>query len=277
MRSAIFSVILLCISIFSAAGLMQARTVNVYRNDKTFNQFRLADSISLTHSLDSIPTILTSDSVSIPLASIDSIVLRTVDVPVLRFSFPERPELTWVPDKDNYISAILSVEGNGMVESLDSLPLTVKGRGNSTWWFPKKPMRLKFKSKTSLCEMTKAKSYVLLADCMDASLMHNAIAFWVAKRIGLEFSNDFIPCHVYVNDTYAGAYLLTHKIGINKASVNIDESKGALFELSTEFDEDFQFRSAVFDLPLMIKDPDLSDLVAEMTESDFETYKPADP
>lgn len=269
------SVVLACISIFSIVGLLQARTVNVYRNDNTFNQFRLSDSITLTHRLDSELALLSPDSISIPLATVDSIVMRTVDVPVLRFTFPERPELTWVPDKDNYISAILNVEGNGMVESADSLSLMVKGRGNSTWWFPKKPMRLKFKSKTSLCDMTKAKSYVLLADCMDASLMHNAIAFWVAKRIGIEFGNEFVPCHVYVNDKYAGAYLLTHKIGINKASVNIDDTKGVLIELSTEFDEDYQFHSAKYELPLMIKDPDLSELVGEMTEQDFLEYLPS--
>ena len=28
-----------------------------------------------------------------------------------------------------------------------------------------------------------------------------------------------------------------------------------LFELSTEFDEPYQFRSAVYDLPVMVKDP----------------------
>ena len=43
--------------------------------------------------------------------------------------------------------------------------------------------------------------------------------------------------------------MLTEKIGINGASVDIDETTGILFELDTNYDEEFKFYSKRFGLP----------------------------
>ncbi|MDE5773510.1 MAG: CotH kinase family protein [Muribaculaceae bacterium] len=240
-----------------------ANNVYVYRNDNVFNQFSTCDSTVISHKYHDAGVSLCNDRDTIPVEVIDSIVIRRIDIPVLRFTFPDHPELSWVKDKENYISAVLDIDGNGMTESADSLQLSVKGRGNSSWWFPKKPMRLKFSKKISICGFAKAKSYVLLADCVDPTLMHNATALWLAQQMGVDYVNSFMPCHVYVNGKYAGAYLLTEKISINKASVDIDDSKGVLIEMSNEYDEEYKFHSALYEMPVMIKDPDLSEIAAE--------------
>ncbi|MDE6497482.1 MAG: CotH kinase family protein [Muribaculaceae bacterium] len=252
---------IICIAtVATSLAAVQARNVYVYRNDGKFDHRSTDNEILLTHSLSAADSLLMLDGDAVPLGAVDSIVVRHTDVPVLRFTFPDNPDATWVTDKENYIAATLDIEGNGMAESQNGLSLSVKGRGNSSWSFPKKPMRLKFGSKTSICGFTKAKSYVLLADFLDPSLMRNAAALWIARRMGVKYSNSFMPCHVYVNDRYAGAYLLTEKIGINKASVDIDEDTGVLIEMSTEYDEPYKFRSAIYNLPVMIKDPDFAEL-----------------
>lgn len=241
---------------------LNAEKTYIYRNDGGFNQIPSGDDVRLVHRIVGTDSFLEFGTERIPLNAIDSIAIRQSDVPVLRFTFPENPEAQWVTDKINYIPAILDVDGAGMTDSADGLELSVKGRGNASWGFPKKPMRLKFAKKTSICGMTPAKSYVLLADCIDQSLMRNATALWLAQKMGVCFANSFIPCQVWVNGKFAGAYLLTHKIGINKASVDIDETAGILFELSSEYDEQYKFRSPRYNLPVMVKDPDFDKLHA---------------
>lgn len=254
----VFTILL---AFFSCAN---AQRVYIYRNNNTFDFYDLDQSLSIKHNINntsnSISISANSSERNIPLIDIDSCVIRSNDFPTLRFTFPDNPELTWVNDKNNYIDATLSIDGHGVCDDVQSTELSVKGRGNSSWSFPKKPMRMKFKSKISICGLKKAKSFVLLADFLDNSLMRNATALWLAKRIGLPYANGFMPCLVYVNDRLAGYYLITEKIGISGASVDIDEETGVLMELSTEYDEKYKFRTRSMDLPTMIKDPDFDEL-----------------
>lgn len=185
----------------------------------------------------------------------------------------------WVWSKTDYINATLDIEGFGIVDDARGLTLSVKGRGNSSWGFLKKPMRLKFARKTSICNFAEAKSYVLLADYLDPTGMRNAVGLWLARRLGMQYANHTQPCNIYVNGKYCGLYLLTKKIGINSGSVDIDKQTGILFEMSREYDEKYKFRSGgVWDIPVMVKDPDFDELYAAYPtgptpEERFETWK----
>ncbi|MDE5843449.1 MAG: CotH kinase family protein, partial [Muribaculaceae bacterium] len=247
--------------------------ISVYRNDSTFNQIRLTENISLTHEdSEEEMKLKFSDWVfgetSVSLSAVDSCVMHTADIPVLRFTFPGYPEASALWDKENYIDALLDIEGNGYCDDAEQLSLSVKGRGNSTWNMPKKPMRLKFAKKTSIAGFKKAKSYVLLNNYIDPTLMRNAVTMWLARRLGVPYANTMVPCHVFINDQYAGAYTLTEKVGINSGSVDIDDATGMLFEISTEYDEKYRFRSKRWDLPVMVKDPDFD----ELYEKDLEAF-----
>lgn len=233
----------------------------IFRNDAQFNQIDLTDEIVLQHKISSSDTTLMFGENEIPLRAIDYIDFRQTDIPTLKFTLPEYPDYEWVKDKTTYLNATLDIDGRGTVESAEGLQLTVKGRGNTTWGLKKKPLRLKFEKKTSICGLKKAKSYVLLANYIDPTHLRNAVGLWVARRLGMEFAVDAIPCNVYFNGKYCGLYLLTDKIGTGEASVNIDEETGILFEASKEFDEDYKFRSSM-NLPIMVKDPDFAKLYA---------------
>ncbi len=244
----------------AAVASASAQYPYIYRNDGGFNRIDPAKEFTLTHRIEGTDTVVYFNGERLSTSAIDRIDFRQTDIPALRFTFPDNPDLEWVTNKVDYINADLIVEGHGMTEDLDSLTLSVRGRGNSTWGMNKKPMRMKFPSKTSICGFTKAKNYVLLANYIDPSHMRNALALWFARRLGLPFTNHTMPVNVYVNDTYSGLYLLTEKVGINKASVDIDENTGILFELGKEFDEPYKFKSAYHDLPVMVKDPDFDEL-----------------
>lgn len=248
-----------------AAQMLPAQDVCIYRNDGRFHKISVPDTgVSLTHRLPQgePPVLAAADGEQIPLEAIDSCVVRLTDIPTLRFTLDDFPQQQWVTSKTDYIVAHLQVEGAGYCASASDLTLSVKGRGNSSWTLPKKPMRLKFASKISLLGLPKAKSFVLLADYVDPTLMRNAVAHWIAREVGADSPCHTAPCHVWVNGHYAGAYLLATKVGINKASVDIDDSKGVLLEMSTEFDEDYKFRSSIHNLPVMVKDPDLPDVTS---------------
>lgn len=219
----------------------------VYRNDSVFNSTHLRSGVNVTHSTSGSPTIHIQDEngemIDIPMSSIDSCVLRVADIPTLHISLPDYPDVKDIWSKEDYVDAVLSIEGNGYCEDIDSLRLSLRGRGNTTWNMYKKPMRMKFPKKISLFGMAKQKNYVLLANYIDDSLMKNAIAFWIARRLGVPYANHTTPVNVIINGHPRGSYLITEKVGINSGSVDIDETKGILFELSGEYDEKYKFRS----------------------------------
>lgn len=182
-----------------------------------------------------------------------------------------------IVDKVNYLSAKLSMSaGAGVDAEFDSLPPTtmkVRGRGNTTLNFPKKPYRLKFDKKISLCGLKKAKNYALIANYIDVTLMHNTCAFAIAERMGLPYTNHSIAVDVVFNGRYCGSYMLTEKIGINAGSVDIDEENGLLLELDDHMDEDFCYWSPGLGIPVMVKDPDLTELAeADTTLSATERF-----
>ncbi len=252
--------IILLALVISGTGSLFANYPFVYRNDGKFDRLDPHANLTLHHSVEDSVLFMEEEDFSIPLSAVDSISVRRIDIPSLFFTFPENPDLDWVVSKEDYIPAELEIKGCGMVEDMTDLSLTVKGRGNSTWAMPKKPMRMKFSKKTSICGFKKAKNYVLLNNYLDQTHLKNALGLWLARRIGMEYTNHTMPCNVYVNGEYSGLYLLTEKVGINGGSVDIDEEKGILFEIDNHFDENYKFYSATYNLPVMVKDPDFDEL-----------------
>lgn len=167
-----------------------------------------------------------------------------------------------IPSKEEYLTAALRYIPYG--DGTDTLcsEVLIKGRGNSSWGFPKKPYRLKFDKKQSLAGLPKAKSFVLISNYIDNTLMRNAVAFKIARMLGLPYSNDVVPVNLVFNGTHRGCYILTNKVGINSGSVDIDEGRGILWEIDVSYDEPYRFHSETFDLPCMVKDPDFLEISA---------------
>lgn len=216
-----------------------------------------------------------STSLTLPSKSVEKVTVATSAMPRLVITTPESPNLKQIEDKEKYLDATISIEGNGTFEDMESLTnLKVKGRGNSTWVMDKKPMRLKFSTKQSLLGLKKAKNFVLLANYVDPTLMRNVLAMKIGELLGIPYTNHMIPCNVSFNGNDLGCFTLTEKVGLNGSSVDdIDEDRGIMFELSNEFDEPYKFKSAIYDLPVMVKDPDFSDLAATEADERFAKWK----
>ncbi len=99
----------------------------------------------------------------------------------------------------------------------------IKGRGNSTWGFAKKPYNIKLDKKANLFGMGKSKKWSLLANYDDASLVRNALAYTAAKNAGLPYTPEFEAVDLYINNEYQGAYLLTTRVEIDETRVDITD------------------------------------------------------
>lgn len=178
-------------------------------------------------------------------------------------------ELEQIPDKINYKKANIEIKGFGVYDDFSN-EVSIRGRGNSSWTLSdKKPYRLKFDKKVSLCGLNKAKSFVLTANWTDESLMQNSIASFIGKMFNIPYTHTYIPVDVILNGVYRGSYLLTNKPGINAGSVDIDEDNSVMWELDINFDEDLKFISDTFEMPVMLADPDLDETHFELWKEDY--------
>lgn len=252
----------------------QHEQIHVFRNDgKHFNSFKATEIEKIEHSTADYMVVTATDGyvTNIHMPSIDSVLTRTTGVPEFYVNLNDYPQWTDLlkdatHTKSTVYAATLSMKGNGMFDDLPEQQVEFRGRGNSTWNMEKTPYRFKMEKKVSVCGLPKAKSFALIANYIDCTLMRNAIAFRIAQMLGLPFTNHSIPVHVYFNGIFKGAYMLTEKVGIGSGSVDIDENTGIMFELDTNYDEDFKFTYRWGDskrLPVMVKDPDVAEIAAD--------------
>lgn len=110
----------------------------------------------------------------------------------------------------------------------------VKGRGNSSWEasskiFGKYAFNMKLADKTNLLGMDAseskgAKSWCLLANNADESMLRNALTFDLADALGLPYSPEYRFVDIYDNGEYMGQYLVTEKVDVGTSKLVKGES-----------------------------------------------------
>ena len=90
-----------------------------------------------------------------------------------------------IVSKDEYLEAVIVITEDGKV-SLSSKG-KIKGRGNYTWNYPKKPYKIKFDEKQSVFGFPENKDWVLLADYCDKSLMRTAYMCEISSALGVNY------------------------------------------------------------------------------------------
>lgn len=179
--------------------------------------------------------------------------------------------------KEKYIKGIVSiVSENGAEFFSDSLE--IRGRGNASWDFPKKPYRMKLFNKVNLLGFpAKEKNWTLINNYGDKTLMRNLLAFDLSERFEMAYTPAGIPVDVFLNGEYKGCYQLCDHIQVAKGRVDVTEMKasdvalpnlsgGYLVEIDAyAYTEDLWFTSVQNDTPVTIKYPDSDDIVSAQT------------
>lgn len=140
--------------------------------------------------------------------------------------------------------------------------INIRGRGNSTWGYPKKPYALKLNDKSSILGMPKHKRWVLLANWLDRTMMRNSAAFYLAEQTDLAWTPRGEFVEVVLNGSHKGNYFLCEQIKVDKNRVAIEElsddnpTGSFIMEMDVYYDEVFKFHSPHYNMPYMFKDPD---------------------
>ena len=103
----------------------------------------------------------------------------------------------------------------------------IRIRGNSTQMYAKKPYRIKFEEKQQVLGLSEGahKSWVLLAEFNDPSLLRNLVTYELANEMsGISYATDCALVEVYINGEYGGVYLLAEQTQVNEGRIAIDES-----------------------------------------------------
>lgn len=109
----------------------------------------------------------------------------------------------------------------------------MKGRGNTTWNYEKKPYQIKLGSSTELVPGAGAhKTWILLANYLDASLVRNELAYnlegSVLQRAGVpDYSIKGRMVDVFIDGGYRGSYYLTEKVQVASTRVALTDLQKA--------------------------------------------------
>ena len=158
-----------------------------------------------------------------------------------------------IVSKDDYVEGVLTVNGQSEYDDL-SIDAKIRGRGNSTWSYPKKPYKIKLSSDAPVLGMAPEKDWVLLANYIDGTHLLNAVGMKIGQLLEMPFTNTIVPVEVTINSEYRGLYMLTEQVEVKTNRVNVGDD-GILLNLDTNYDEEWQFKSDAYDLPVTIKYP----------------------
>lgn len=97
----------------------------------------------------------------------------------------------------------------------------IKGRGNSTWTYDKKPYAVKFEKKQKPFGFPANKNWVLLAESCDPSLLRTAYMCAISKATGIEWTINYQYVNLFLNGEYMGVYVFTDKVEKSENRINI--------------------------------------------------------
>ena len=180
--------------------------------------------------------------------------------------------------KDDKVNSTVHIISDGGTSLLSKKDTECKGRGNASWNFPKKPMRLKFPKKQTVLPdaPAKCKKWTLINNYGDKSLMRNKIAFHMSRGIGLSYTPYCQFVDLIFNGEYQGCYQLCDQVEVNPGRVEITEmtpddiegealTGGYFIEIDAYANQDASWFESLRGIPVTIKSPDDDEITPEQS------------
>lgn len=177
-------------------------------------------------------------------------------------------------NKRTEFSADLKIDGKEDYDDFEG-KMKIRGRGNSTWSMPKKPYKLILEEKASLFGLAPYRKWILLNEYLDGSMLYNSIPFKAGELLGIPYTHNVIPVQVSVNEQFQGVYAFMEHKEVGPDRIDIGED-GLLLEFDAYFDEDWQFYSENYQLPVMVQYPKSKHMdpgKLQEIRSDFEKFE----
>lgn len=180
--------------------------------------------------------------------------------------------------KDDKVNSTVHIISEGGTSLLSKKDTECKGRGNASWNFPKKPMRLKFPKKQTVLPdaPAKCKKWTLINNYGDKSLMRNKIAFHMSRGIGLSYAPYCQFVDLIFNGEYQGCYQLCDQVEVNPGRVEITEmtpddiegealTGGYFIEIDAYANQEASWFESLRGIPVTIKSPDDDEITPEQS------------
>ena len=200
--------------------------------------------------------------------------LKSHKLPIFEIILNTQDQIT---SKEEYTTATFIIHTiNNNTYSSETIQTEIKGRGNSTWNWPKKPFRLKLASSKKLLGMPSSRHWALLANFADKTLLRNKLASSVSKYFGLKYSPRSEMVELVMNGWHWGTYevievpkIATDRVDITSIkTTNNVVSGGVIFELDERRGEQYNFQTSIANQVFTVKDPDdLNTKVPEIAQA----------
>ena len=115
-------------------------------------------------------------------------------------------------DKNTEETAMVEIYTANGATACRELQATVRGRGNTTWGYHKKPYLLKLSDPADLLGMGAATDWVLLANAADGTNLYNKLIYDLAGQLDFLWTPRCEYADVYLNGEYNGLYLLSEQV-----------------------------------------------------------------
>ncbi|MDC1123904.1 CotH kinase family protein [Gammaproteobacteria bacterium] len=165
-----------------------------------------------------------------------------------------------IDSKDDYILGDTWVDGGRGFNDFEESPMKIRGRGNSTWEFPKKPFQMKLDDKGEFLGMPNDKKWLFLAEYADKTMLRNKIAYEMGYISNLDWTPQARFAEVFINGEYNGTYNVTQKVEESDNRVALGDT-GYLLELDQlerlDFDDVYFESTATDKFIVNIKEPSL--------------------
>lgn len=180
-------------------------------------------------------------------------------LPIMWIETEGRKDIT---SREKYLQASFKLMEDVKTRAAGSIvedSVNIKGRGHSTWDMPKKPYSLKLHKKLSLLNEPENKSWVLLNNYADKTMIRNVLGLYLGHISKLEYTPKYHYVELILNGRYNGTYLLCEKIKTGENRVNVGKD-GFLIELDYKpSSDDVMFYTNHLDsIPFQIKSPDVT-------------------
>ncbi len=133
---------------------------------------------------------------------------------------------------------ITVIEENGNLNYENGLDY-IKGRGNYSWdHYDKKPFSISIKKNASLLSLKQGKTYALISNASDPTLLRNDLVRGMEEELQLRYSHRGEFVDLYIDGQYQGNYYLIERIEIatNRIEItNMEETMDRIYNY-TDYD-----------------------------------------
>lgn len=146
-------------------------------------------------------------------------------LPIVSIDLSDGRTLNDIP-RGEYIGMTISIDCTHAPEysrGLTEASGMIRGRGNSTWDWAKKPYKIKLDKKAEVLGLAANKDWILIANYADKSLIRNTVAYDMSRVMDFDWTPAQYPVDLFINGEYRGVYAIGEHMEVAKSRVNIAE------------------------------------------------------